>query len=85
MCLECEKKVFVKCIKAFQEDGLELFTVGKTYGCFTWYFENEDYYNLTAMDNRGEECNIANSEKDDVLEFSKDGWFIEHFEIISHS
>lgn len=83
MCSECEKKIFVKCIKTIQEGELELFTLGKTYGAFTWYFEDYDSYNLTAMDNRDEEYNIANAEKDDILYLSKDTWFSEYFELVS--
>lgn len=83
MCLECEKTIFVKCIKSIDMEELEVFTEGKTYGVFSWYCSNEDCYNLTAMDNTDEEYIIAEAVEDDISKFTKDEWFMEHFELVS--
>ena len=83
MCLECEKKTFVKCIKSVDMDQSEVFTEGKIYGAFSWYFENDDCYILTAMDNKDNEHNISDANEDNILEFSKYQWFIEHFEVVA--
>lgn len=83
MCMECEKKIFVKCIKSVHIDGTELLTAGKTYGAFTWYFENEDCYNLSVMNNDEDEHVIAEAIEDDIKEYLKYEFFQECFELVS--
>lgn len=82
MCLECEKKNFVKCVKNVQMKGTEAFTEGKIYGVFSWY-NDDDLYILSAINNQGIEHTISEGNEEDMIEFSKDEWFIEHFELIS--
>lgn len=84
MCMECEKNIFVKCVKSVHVGDSEVLTQGKVYGAFSWYSEVEDCYNLAVMDNEQGEHTISDGVNDDIDEFSEDEWFIEHFEFVSN-
>jgi hypothetical protein len=82
LCLECEKKNFVKCVKSVQMKGTEVFTKDKNYRVFSWYSDIDECYILSAINNYEIKHTISEGNEEDMLEFSKDEWFVEHFKLI---
>lgn len=85
MRLKCKKKIFVKCIESvyMKETEIRAFTKDEVYEAFSWYSDSENCYNLTAIDNEYEEHKISDGIKDDMTEYLKNEWFVEHFEFVS--
>lgn len=72
----------LKCIKSVSAKDISCFTDGKMYESFSWHYETENIFHLSAIDDAGNKHIVAESFEDDIEEFKKDSWFKEHFEVV---